>query len=398
MARLYTVHRLKIGHTEQMDALARAAGELYSQVVVWFWRTVRHKDLWLKAKHLMRWLTSALLHAHSSDAVVQSFFAALAAWRERRKSDPAAKPPRRRKRYYRVQWKPSAMTIKNGRLRLANGRGHAPLVVPWCWALPCQVEMGWDGTQYELRATYLLEEPRIIGAHEVAGIDLGEVHPSVAHDGTTTTILNGGDVRSVRRYQNKLKGKLDALINCKTRGSRRRRRLIHSKKKQLRSITHQLRDALHKQTTKLVSILHDAKIQTVAIGDLRDCRRAKDYGRKGNQHIHQMPSGIVRDMLTYKAQRLGMQVVLVNERGTTKTCPRCGRRYKPNGRMYRCRNPKCGFVYHRDGVGAINIRRTYTGSGPVVGAMASPSGVRYQPHMRCSTLLPPSGVKESQAL
>jgi putative transposase len=87
MARLYTVRRLKIGRTEQMDALARAAGELYSQVVVWFWRTVRHKGLWLGAKHLMRWLTSALLHAHSSDAVVQSFFAALASWRERRKVD-----------------------------------------------------------------------------------------------------------------------------------------------------------------------------------------------------------------------------------------------------------------------------------------------------------------------
>ena len=54
MDRHYTVRRLKIGRTEQMDALARAAGELYSQVVVWFWRTVRHKHLWLKAKQLMR--------------------------------------------------------------------------------------------------------------------------------------------------------------------------------------------------------------------------------------------------------------------------------------------------------------------------------------------------------
>jgi putative transposase len=81
MARLYTVRRLKIGRTEQMDALARAAGDLYSQVLVWFWRTVRHKGLWLGAQHLMRWLTSALLHAHSSDAVVQSFFAALTSWR-----------------------------------------------------------------------------------------------------------------------------------------------------------------------------------------------------------------------------------------------------------------------------------------------------------------------------
>ena len=398
MARLYTVRKVKIGRTEQMDALARAAGDLYSQVVVWFWRTVRHKDLWLKPKHLMRWLTSALLHAHSSDAVVQAFFAALASWHARRKEDPDAKPPHRRKRFYRVQWKASAIRLHDGLLHLANARGMAPLVMPWPWDLPCQVEMGWDGQQYELRATYWVAPPPLIEQGAVAGIDLGEVHLAVAHDGTTTTILNGGYVRSVRRYQNKLKGKLDALIDRKTRGSCRRRRLIRSKKKQLRRIAQLMRDALHKQSTKLVSILHDAKIQTVAIGDLRDCRRAKDYGRKGNQRIHQMPSGIVRHMLTYIAQRLGMQVVLVNERGTTKTCPRCGRGYKPRGCLYRCRTPKCGFVYHRDGVGAINIRRTDTGSGPVVGARASPSGVRYRAHMRCSTLLPPSGVKESQAL
>jgi putative transposase len=48
------VRKLKIGRSEQMDALARAAGDLYSAVVVRFWRTVRHKDLWLKARHMMR--------------------------------------------------------------------------------------------------------------------------------------------------------------------------------------------------------------------------------------------------------------------------------------------------------------------------------------------------------
>jgi len=56
-----------------------------------------------------------------------------------------------------------------------------------------------------------------------------------------------------------------------------------------------------------------------------------------------------------------MQVVLVDERySTTRTCPACGHRYKPSGRMYRCRNLQCRFLYHyhRDGVGSINFRRT----------------------------------------
>ena len=394
MARLYTVRRVKIGHTDQMDALARAAGELYSQVVVCFWRTVRHKDLWLKAKHLMRWLTSALLHAHSSDAVVQSFFAALASWHERRTVDPDAHPPRRRKRFYRVQWKPSAIRRRDGMLHLANGRGNAPLVVPWCWDVPYQVEMGWDGTQYELRATYLLDEPCAFPEGETAGIDLGEIHPAVAHDGTEATILNGRYLRSVRRYQNKIKGRLAALRDRKKRRSRRHKRMVASTRRQLRHLDHQIRDIAHKQTTTLVSTLHERGVQTVAIGDLRDIRQRIDYGHKANEKLHQMPSGLIRHMLTYKAQRRGMQVVLQNERYTSRTCPSCRRRHKPRGRRFRC--PWCGFAAHRDVVGAWNIRKEYLGGSPVVGAMASPSGVRYHPHMCCSTLLPPSGVKESQ--
>jgi putative transposase len=396
MAKHYTVRRLKIGRTEQMDALARAAGELYSQVVVWFWRTVRHKHLWLKAKHLMRWLTSALLHAHSSDAVVQSFFAALASWQERRKVDPYAHPPRRRKRFYRVQWKPSAIRVKDGRLYLANGRGNASLVVPWRWGVPCQVEMGWDGRQYELRATYLLDEPCAIAAGEVAGIDLGEVHPAVAHDGTEATLLNGRYLRSVRRYQNKIKGRLAALRDRKKRRSHRHKRMVASMRRQLRHLDHQMKDIVHKQTSRLVSTLHERGVQTVAIGDIRDIRQRIDYGRKANEKLHQMPSGLIRHMLTYKAQRRGMQVLLQNERYTSRTCPSCTRRHKPRGRRFRC--PWCGFVAHRDSVGAWNIRKEYLGGSPVVGAMASPSGVRYQPHMCCSALLPPSGVKESQVL
>jgi putative transposase len=54
----YTVRKLKIGKTEQLDKLARAAGELYSRTVVSFWRTVRHKNIWMKASSMMRWHNS----------------------------------------------------------------------------------------------------------------------------------------------------------------------------------------------------------------------------------------------------------------------------------------------------------------------------------------------------
>jgi IS605 OrfB family transposase len=52
---------------------------------VFFWRTVRHKGIWLKPKHLMRLFTSEKLHAHTSDACVQAFFAGLKSWQKQLK-------------------------------------------------------------------------------------------------------------------------------------------------------------------------------------------------------------------------------------------------------------------------------------------------------------------------
>jgi putative transposase len=128
----YRVRRVKIGKTPQLDELARECGRLYSQTVVFFWRTVRHKHTWLKPKHLMRLFTSKKLHAHTADACVQAFFASLKSWRERKKQgDPDAHPPRRRKRHFRIEYKRSAMVLKDGKPRLSNGKGNAPLVLEW---------------------------------------------------------------------------------------------------------------------------------------------------------------------------------------------------------------------------------------------------------------------------
>jgi putative transposase len=267
---MYHVRRLKLKRTAQLDALARASGELYTRTLVRFWRTVYG-------------------------------------------AEPEAEP---------------------------------------------------------------------IGA-ATAGIDLGEIHLAVAHNGEACFIGNGRLLRSKRRYQNQLKAKLARHIDRKKKGSRRWKRAVRSKRRQLHKLDAQIREILHKQTTHLVSTLHARGVQTLVIGDVRDIRKDLDCGRYANQKLHQMLHGATRWMLTYKAQRQGMAVVLRDEAYTSQTCPACGKRKKPSGRNYAC---ECGFGYHRDGVGCWNIRAMYLGSGPVVGVMASPIGLRFHPHVRCSSL------------
>jgi putative transposase len=387
---------VKIGKTAQLDALAHAAGQVYSRTLVFFWRTVRKQDIWLKPKHLMRLIPSDpehVLHAHTVDATVQSFFAGIKSWQERRKSDPKSKPPGRRKWYFRVEYKSSAISLKEGKLRLSNGKGNDPLLLDWPWELPQTVVIHWTGEQYEAIATYKLSGPERPEKEEAslqerqrtqsAGIDLGEVHMAVSHDGTHTHILNGRFLRSKKQYQNKLKAKLHAKIDRKKKGSRRSKRLVQSKKKQLKKIKNQIKDIEHKQTTTLISTLYQEGVQTVVIGDVRDIRQDLDVGSKQNQKLHQWSHGHVRHLLTYKAERRGMHVVLQEERFTSRTCPACGHRKKstPSGRNFSC--SACGYHGHRDGVGAQNIRFKYReefGIPHVVAAMAPATGIRFSPH------------------
>jgi putative transposase len=391
----YRVRRVHIGRTEQLDELAHACGELYSRTLVFFWRTVRHKGIWLKAKHLMRLFNSDLLHAHTSDACVQAFVAALSSWRVRRKTDPYAKPPRRSKWYFRIEYKSSAITLKDSLLFLSNGRTNAPLVLFWEWERPKTVVVHWTGTEYEAIATYRVgegvpeQEVRSLEerlAEHTAGIDLGEVHLAVSYDGERAHLLNGRVLRSKKQYRNKLIAKLDAKIaNCQ-KGSRRRKKLIRAKKIRLTKLTHQIYDIEHKQTSSLVNTLHQEGVEKLVIGDVRAIRKGLDKGTTTNQKLHQWSFGSVRHKLTYKAQHLDMRVALQEESYSSRTCPACGHRRKssPRMRVFRCTNKECRWQGHRDAVGAANIRAKYRGefgSRHVVGAMAPPTGCGYVPQL-----------------
>jgi putative transposase len=385
---MYQVRRVKIGTSAQLDELARECGRLYSACLVSFWRTVRHQGIWLSPAQMMRWHTSKQLHAHTADACVQAFFSALKSWRARRATDPDAHPPRRRRWYFRIEYKSTALRHKDGQLILSNGKGNAPLVLDWPWKLPRTVVIRWTGQEYEAIATYRVQtmvQPCLPLVEErVAGIDLGEVHMAVSHDGAATHILNGRLLRSKRQYQNKLKAKLQHRIATKKRGSKRRKRLIKSKQRQLSKLKHQIKEVEHKQTTRLISTLHREGVQTLVIGDVRAIRQENDVGSTNNQKIHQWSHGHVRHLLSYKAERLGMAVALQDEHHTSRTCPVCGhvRKSKPQGRVFRCTNKQCRFSWHRDGVGAVNIRQKYLGCGPVVGGMAPPTGMRFRPQTR----------------
>jgi Putative transposase DNA-binding domain len=67
--------------------------------------------------------------------------------------------------------------------------------------------------------------------------------------------------------------------------------------------------------------------------------------------LSRLDTGSMRILLREIGVSASMLIGRSAENG--QTCPQCRHRYKPTGRRYRC--PACGFVAHRDAVGAANI-------------------------------------------
>jgi len=363
--------------------LAQESGSLYSQTVKFFWRTIRRKGLWLKPSSLMRLFNSNQMHAHSADASVQQFFHALASWREIRKTIPEARPPRRLRKYCGVKWKSSAIRVKNGKLILSNGKLTEPLIIDWEYDLtPVFVTLRWHGTGYELvfcykgqvsESNYEPEQP--------VGIDIGQIHAMATSEGT---VLNGRLLRSIRQGRHRSNAIFEKRLLNKKKGSNRCKKLKDARRRLNKKVTNKAKDILHKYTSGLVIYLKNKGYNTLVVGDLTGYRVDNNCGSARNQENHAWLYSQISWYLKYKCERLGLKFVQQEESYTSKTCPGCGNRKSVKGREYKC---KCGFVGHRDLVGATNILRKYLGlfgkkEIPVDALMARAFGVRYSPHIR----------------
>jgi len=120
--------------TSVADALNRASGHIYTQVLVSHWRVMRKQDHWLSEKAGTRLSDSRLavqpLHAHSLDAAQQGFYRACTTTRALRKAGfPAAKFPHWCKRFRTTIWKNTAIKKDGAVLTLSTGQGHRPIIL-----------------------------------------------------------------------------------------------------------------------------------------------------------------------------------------------------------------------------------------------------------------------------
>lgn len=193
----------------------------------------------------------------------------------------------------------------------------------------------------------------------IVGLDRGITHLVADSD--------GGFVANPRHLQQSAERLADAQqeLARKKRGSNRRCKAAQRVARLHRKVADSRRDYLHKTSRHLVNtydllVLEDLRITNMtrsARGSVEAPGRNVAAKSGLNRSINDAGWGVLQDMLTYKAEEAGIEVVLVNPANTSRTCHQCGHVAAANrsAEAFRCR--KCGHSAHADTNAARNILR-----------------------------------------
>jgi IS605 OrfB family transposase len=356
--------------TDRCYRLLRAAGD------VWAWlldsNRERHNQGEAPVSNyqaLCRQLTTAGGFGELSVTGARSVLRRYAdAWHQaakRRRDGQPAGFPRRKHALVPVRFYNGTFLLDGRRLRLPVAKGCPELWVRLARPIPYSAEqvravtLLADGGRLWLAVTAAVPvEEHDLDPGRVAGVDLGIIHPYAVVTQDAGLLVSGRAVRAegwLHLHDQQARQAKAARRAPKPgqRGSRRWRR--HRAKLRRVEARHRRRvhQAQHRAAKQVIEFAVRHRVGSLLVGDPKGITD-RDVGRVQNLRLRQWRRTHLVQVLQDKAERTGIVVRLVDERGSSSTCPVCHRRVpKPAGRLFGCLH--CGFQGHRDLVGACNI-------------------------------------------
>jgi IS605 OrfB family transposase len=402
--------RITRAQRRRLVALLVSGGDVWACVLeINTWRRARQDRPLVSYQELCRELAASgpgcfgELDTTGARSVLRRYSDAwFAAAQHRRGGDHRARFPRRRRALMPLRWYHDRFTIAGRRLRIPVARGRPPLWVRLDRDLPYppgqvrSVTLLYDAGRLWVDVTAEVPAACYPAGQEpdparVAGVDLGIIHPyAVAGPGGEGLLVSGRAIRAEHRMHladSKARARAAARRAPKP-GQRGSRRWRHYRRRQrLAEARHRrrVRQAQHEAAKTVITWAVDRRVGALAVGDPRGVLNLP-AGRRHNQRTRDWRLGHLIAVLKDKAEVAGVSVQLVDERGTSSTCPACHSRIpKPAGRVLAC--PACQFTGHRDLSAAASIAaRAGGGITPVI-----PAGVT---HRRAGAHLP--GVSSSR--
>ena len=207
-----------------------------------------------------------------------------------------------------------------------------------------------DGHFY-LHQSIKLKDRKIRKSKVKAGLDLGIKKLLAIY------INNGKDnIIGSNRFYKQWKYLTDLISQEKSRLSLQKKKTSNKVQRLYRKRSKWQNNLYDNLIAKMFKFLIRNKVSYLAVGNIKNIRDSGSKGRKVNQMINNYWSfDLLLRKIQNKAEEFGIEIRLETEEYTSRTCPICGDNEKSNckDRIFICSD--CGFVEHRDIVGARNI-------------------------------------------
>ncbi len=149
----------------------------------------------------------------------------------------------------------------------------------------------------------------------IASIDLG-LNNLVAltsnQPGFVPVLINGRPLKSINQFYNKRKARLQSQLKGNRQTSSRIQRLTRCRHQKVDNY-------LHHASRSIINLIASQKIGTLVIGKNAQWKNEIDLGKKTNQNFVSIPHARLIEMLKYKAELMGIQVIEQEESYTSKS-------------------------------------------------------------------------------
>jgi putative transposase len=151
------------------------------------------------------------------------------------------------------------------------------------------------------------------------GIDLGIDCLATIVDNTDfeLVIIKGKAIKSVNQYYNKERAHYYGVLR---QGKGRNEGSHHSKR--LRGLDrkrfYKIKDYFHKTSFRILEIALKRKVSKIIIGMNKGWKEEVELRKKEKQHFKHLPHSMLMNMLRYKAEKFGIEVIIYEESYTSK--------------------------------------------------------------------------------
>lgn len=155
-----------------------------------------------------------------------------------------------------------------------------------------------------------------VDKEKVLGIDLGvnNLITVVSNTNMTPVIIDGKPLKSMNQYYNKRKAQLqERAKKCNNKHNTKRMSRLTERR------NNKVKDYMHKVSGMIIGLALSNSVGTIIVGNNSGWKQQVDMGKRTNQAFVGIPYYQLIQMITYKANLVGIEVKIVEERFTSGT-------------------------------------------------------------------------------